>query len=706
MNERIRRNTQKLARRACAASVAMICLFGTSAARSENLAFSYSSLPYAQKAEDGFNATIVVASANIRNNPGTVNTTVTWVLYNGERVTAKDIVTLDSDPSGSKIWCHIEFKDAAGGVHEGYIVDSFLVKDDTIVEDTAFEEEIAEFPESYKIYLRDLHRIHPNWHFRPAFVGRDFQEAVDRESRLGVSLIENYVNDAWKSIAEGAYDWETGEYVVYDGKLWVNASQEVIKHYLDPRNGLSEQNIFQFLELGYHADYQKEEYVQELLKGSFMEWGTIENPGYDDDQLMSYAEIFMLAARQSNANPVFLAAKVLQEVSAQGSGSTSGDYYSDYFKRQYTNLYNFYNIGASSSPDPIALGLALARDGRDSDFNSKYDLPWNNQVKAIVGGSKFIANAYINIGQNTTYFMKFNVTPSDPSQFGNHQYMTNIEGAYGEGRKMYKAYSRAGILGQDLLFTIPVYDNMPSKPCAMPAENGNPNAYLKSLNVDGNALTPEFDPIDCQEYSLVVPASCKVLHIEAEPASDKASVSGTGDIEIGSGINTIEILVRAENGSSKLYTITVARNADAYESYFTTDISYADDFFGGVTPDTTVAELKARLEMKEGYTLNYFNMNAEEKGEEDRVASGDLIQILDSEGNAVYIGTLFIRGDANGDGKISSADLTLIARYIMDEGSLSGAGQMAADANGDGKISSADLTKISKYILDEGDISQ
>ncbi len=34
-------------------------------------------------------------------------------------------------------------------------------------EDVAFEESIAGFPESYKVLLRQLHEVHPNWRFVP-----------------------------------------------------------------------------------------------------------------------------------------------------------------------------------------------------------------------------------------------------------------------------------------------------------------------------------------------------------------------------------------------------------------------------------------------------------------------------------------------------------------------------------------------------------
>ena len=86
------------------------------------------------------------------------------------------------------------------------------------------------------------------------------------------------------------------------------------------------------------------------------------------------------------------------------------------------------------------------------------------------------------------YLKKFNVQGSN--LYG-HQYMTNVQGAYSEGKLMSKAYDETARHGA-LVFRIPVYKNMPDKPCVKPTGNSNPNYMLKSLSVDGYNLTPSF----------------------------------------------------------------------------------------------------------------------------------------------------------------------------------------------------------------------
>lgn len=54
-----------------------------------------------------------------------------------------------------------------------------------------FEYSIKNFPEDYKVKLRALHKLHPNWQFVAKNTGLDWNTALAKESRNGVSLI-NY----------------------------------------------------------------------------------------------------------------------------------------------------------------------------------------------------------------------------------------------------------------------------------------------------------------------------------------------------------------------------------------------------------------------------------------------------------------------------------------------------------------------------------
>ena len=126
----------------------------------------------------------------------------------------------------------------------------------------------------------------------------------------------------------------------------------------------------------------------------------------------------------------------------------------------YPGIYNFYNIGATSSSTPVLNGLKWASDKKAGT----YLRPWTDPYRSIVGGAQYISSGYIAKGQNTCYLEKFNVTRYKRYS---HQYMTNVDAAYEESIKTKKAY--AGMMDKSpLVFSIPVYENMPEANSPMP----------------------------------------------------------------------------------------------------------------------------------------------------------------------------------------------------------------------------------------------
>ena len=79
-----------------------------------------------------------------------------------------------------------------------------------------------------------------------------------------------------------------------------------------------------------------------------------------------------------------------------------------------------------------------------------------------------------------------------------------------------------------------------------PRENSNDN-NLKSLNVTGFELSPEFDK-DVQVYLATVPEGTKNIEIKATANSPYATVTGAGNIELEEGTNAINIVVKSEIG--------------------------------------------------------------------------------------------------------------------------------------------------------------
>lgn len=94
------------------------------------------------------------------------------------------------------------------------------------------------------------------------------------------------------------------------------------------------------------------------------------------------------------------------------------------------------------------------------------------------------------------------------------------------------------------------------EPVVVPPKTYSSNNNLKSLEVEGYSLSPEFKS-DTMEYSVEVPNDTKKVSISASKEDNTASISGTGEKEVIEGSNKFEIKVEAENGNVKTYTINV-----------------------------------------------------------------------------------------------------------------------------------------------------
>lgn len=100
------------------------------------------------------------------------------------------------------------------------------------------------------------------------------------------------------------------------------------------------------------------------------------------------------------------------------------------------------------------------------------------------------------------------------------------------------------------------------------------NNYLKSLNVEGYELEPEFIG-ENDTYTIYVKDRSNVisLNITAEADDETAKVEGTGQVEITPDQKSVTIQVTAENGNLKIYTINIEDEENKEEeSSINTDV--------------------------------------------------------------------------------------------------------------------------------------
>lgn len=421
--------------------------------------------------------------------------------------------------------------------------------------DEAFESQlnIQGFPESYKAQLRIIHEKYPNWNFKAVKTQVNWDYALQQEMVQGRSLVHVNQPDSYKSVGRGDYDFNSKYYIGKDSSQWVTASKEAIAYYLDPRNFLNERSIFMFEDLRFNPSYQSEEVVKKILLGTAM-------PDIASSYFMKSA-YQVYNGKEYSISPTHLAARVRQEL-GNTTFMISGEPFT-YLGLTYRNLYNPYNIGATSGNDAAKRGLIYANGGYGNQIlNTSYNRPWDTLEKGILGGALVIADGYINDGQNTLYLQKFNVN-NGLSNVGTHQYMTNIMAPYGESSTVYDNYLSYGVLNQGLTFTIPVYENMPTMPAAIPSSTGNNNCYLDSLSIDGYKMNTSFDRFT-NTYVLENNIDKSVLSVNVKAVANAADarVEGIGKFTLKDGSNFIKVKVISSTGKVNEYIINGTRSSN------------------------------------------------------------------------------------------------------------------------------------------------
>ncbi|ANU49989.1 peptide-binding protein [Enterocloster clostridioformis] len=220
-------------------------------------------------------ATVKATSLNVRSGAGTGYSSV-------GRLAAGAAVTVIGEQRGTdgNTWYQIQYTGTGGAVNTGYVSSLYIRLPVAYTTDSNFEAYLTSqgFPESYKNGLRQLHAQYPNWVFKAKNTGLDWNTVIENESVLGRNLVATGSVSSWKSVANGAYNWDNSTWTGFDGSSWVAASEDIIRYYMDPRNFLDETYVFQFLNHEYDANTQTKEGLNSLINGSFLS-GTTNSTG-------------------------------------------------------------------------------------------------------------------------------------------------------------------------------------------------------------------------------------------------------------------------------------------------------------------------------------------------------------------------------------------------------------------------------------------
>lgn len=544
---------------------------------------------------------------------------------------------------------------------------------------------ISAFPESYQKKLAYLKYLHPNWEFKAYYTGINWDELTSTSAENACK--KNTVHKGKlldpAALCKCGYSGDPGYY---------DASNIMVKYYLDPRNFLGEAMVFQFLDLASNDGITREN-VLSATKNTYLE---------------KYTDDIMTAASEARINPLHIVATIFQELGSGKygipdaiSGTVPG----------YEGYYNFYNYGATDGVGAVERGLATAKD-----------MKWNNPGFALIDGAKkILANDYISVGQTTKYFYKFDVVGNEiltesmgnrtyrvSGNFYGHQYMTNLRDPSSQAGSLYDIYANNSILDTKLTFTIPVYNNMPnivSAPTSLTSSDGE-LYYIDSMKKYGI----EFRTGAGTGYS-------SMGNLYKDTVVAVISKQGTWSkvkVKVATSFNTY---TRQWNYEEKIGYVSTE-----YLTKVGTDIpDYRDqvDIGSGTGTPSPLPEVFGKPDLKVedskivvtpastvGTVLTKYPGAIVKKSNgtvmlvaTDLISSGAIVTI----NGKVY--SIVKYGDSSGDGKIDSADLAVVQKHLLGISKITNEITFSsADANKDGKLDSADLAVIQKYLLKVSDI--
>ena len=467
----------------------------------------------------------------------------------GSCVYITSVVCVDEEPR----WAHVIF-DINEYCYEGYI--PFEVLSVSYDANLMAADETQAFPADYQSALNALHQAHPNWVFKPVYVGDTFDYAVGQQMAVASrALVSTYYNECFRSMLDRDYNWQTNTWKAWEPG-WAGASEETVRYYMDPRNFLNEDDIFMFESLTYEK-YQEEDVVEAALANTFMANTNVPGEEY------TYAWLFCWIGEKYDINPVALASRVRQEQGAGTSDLISGKY------AGYEGLYNYFNIQATGSTkdEIIKNGLKEAKTGStimmpDGTVSSG---AWDTPSKAVIGGSLKFANLYILKNQNTLYAQKFDYDGKYNGKYW-HQYMTNIMAPYSEGNQVRRSYSKSGQMENSFVFLIPVYDERPSS-SPKPQERKNQNSCLKSLTVNDQEVITAFDKTQ-KDFYYSVGEKTVYANVRVKTASSSATLKFSNIGSMSHKVEVSTITVTAEDGTQTQYRLFVGRGVTIEQGFF------------------------------------------------------------------------------------------------------------------------------------------
>ncbi len=516
------------------------------------------------------------------------------------------------------IWYKIEYGSGIGYIHSSFVEIQEPIVPPSATDDPEFEAYLdsQNFPESYRPYLRALHKKYPNWKFTALHTGLSWAKVVAAEYQLHDSLIDKSTTSAWKSYDSGRYNFTTSTFITFDGGAYHAASKEYLSYCLDPRNFLGEGDVLMFF-VAHGQAGETASGATKILSG--LNWAK-SYPGdgevvyiYEDGTYDIIIESATVAINEDTSSDSTSSDNISSDSTSSddtssdntsSDGTSSGDTSSgdtssepttpevfvptkpvaekieiDSYGTAFYAAHKLTGISAymlasrirqeqGVNGNPSGTGKVEGYEGYYNLWNiktvgdNKYvqgathakEQGWDTPLKSIIGGSSWLNINYFKTGQDTLYLQKYDVVDGGNGYYW-HEYMTYLPAPWQEAKILKMAFTEE-TMQNEAVFKIPVYLDMPSSAVECPSSTGTNNNYLKGISINGTPI--ESFSVYTQSYTdIFIKSETNEVEIIATPYDSGAVTAGGGNLTLDEGMNTVNIAVTASNGAQRNYTVSV-----------------------------------------------------------------------------------------------------------------------------------------------------
>ncbi len=185
--------------------------------------------------------------------------------------------------------------------------------------------------------------------------------------------------------------------------------------------------------------------------------------------------------------------------------------------------------------------------------------------------------------------------------------------------------------------------------------------------------------------------------------SSNPEIATVDDVGTVTALKKGEVTITAKvesSGTTAECIMKITGNPDTSIVLYSNSIYRIDSgYLRNITEEkNTVSEIKKQINADKEQ-LEFTDIDEQKLEESDKAGTGAYVRLLDEDSRVIDSLRIVVLGDYNGDGNISSMDVSGVARSLLGKESPEQVQLVAVDVNGDGNVNNRDAAMIARYLV-------